>query len=199
MISFPKSSTVKKTIPKNRFLADADAKIKKEFQAIEKIIWQNNLSPKTINLPRTDEVEEIQIFKIILRQKEMPKQALQFIQNLIPYPILFILEYKDDFLYAIFYKKNFFHLGCNEKIEIDFNAHNLQNLYENIVKSFLSIQKEDFQEAIELQNKIKSLKKEINSLKNKIKKEKQFKYKVELNKKLLECKRELERLKNGFS
>jgi len=75
----------------------------------------------------------------------------------------------------------------------------LQNLYENIVKSFLSIQKEDFQEAIELQNKIESLKKEINSLKNKIKKEKQFKYKVELNKKLLECKRELERLKNGFS
>jgi len=115
MISFPKSSTVKKTIPKNRFLADADAKIKKEFQAIEKIIWQNNLSPKTINLPRTDEVEEIQIFKIILRQKEMPKQALQFIQNLIPYPILFILEYKDDFLYAIFYKKTFFILVVMKK------------------------------------------------------------------------------------
>jgi len=58
--------------------------------------------------------------------------------------------------------------------------------------------KEDFQEAIELQNIIKTVEK-INALKGKIRKEKQFKYKVELNKKLLECKRELERLKNGFS
>jgi len=55
--------------------------------------------------------------------------------------------------------------------------------------------KEDFQEAIELQNRIKTVEKEINALKGKIRKEKQFKYKVELNKQLHILQVKLESLK----
>ncbi len=194
MIKLPASSFVNKTIPKKKFLENSDVKIKKALQSIEKIIWQNSLSPKTINLPKSQEIEEIQLFKIILRQKETPKQALQYIQKLIPYPILFILEYGDDLAYAIFYKNEFFYKHA--ELEIDPNAQNMQNLYENIIKAFLDIQKPNFHEAIALQNKIKALQKEIDILKNKIKKEKQFKYKVEMNKRLIQLQKELERLLN---
>ena len=195
MLNLPASTQVNRVIPKNRFLQEANSKIKKEFGQIEKIIWQNNLSPKTINIEADEKIEEIQIFSILLKEKLIPKNALGHIQKLIPYPILFILQYKDAFAYAIIYEKKLYLKEWNKTIEIDFNSPNTQALIQNIVKSFLTIQTNDFTKSLELQKQIEVLEKEIKHLKSQIKKEKQFKYKVELNKRLLECKRELERLK----
>ncbi len=196
MFNLPASTQVNRVIPKNRFLQEVNGKIKKEFGQIEKIIWQNNLSPKTINIEANEKIEEIQIFSIHLKEKFIPKNALNHIQKLIPYPILFILRYEDIFAYAIIYEKKLYFKKWSETIDIDFNAPNTQALMQNIVKSFLTIQTNDFAKSLELQKQIEALEKEIKHLKNQIKKEKQFKYKVEFNKRLLECKRELERLKN---
>ena len=199
MLKLPISTQVNRVIPKNRFLQEANSKIKKEFGQIEKIIWQNNLSPKTINIEADEKIEEIQIFSIHLKEKLIPKNALSHIQKLIPYPILFILQYKDAFAYAIIYEKKLYFKEWNETIDIDFNAPNTQALMQNIVKSFLSLKTNDFAKSLELQKQIEALEKEIKHLKSQIKKEKQFKYKMELNKRLLECQRELERLKNEFN
>ena len=96
MLNLPSSTEVNRVIPKNRFLQEANSKIKKEFGQIEKIIWQNNLSPKTINIEADEKIEEIQVFSSIhLKEKLIPKNALSYIQKLIPYPILFIFQYKD--------------------------------------------------------------------------------------------------------
>ena len=194
MLNLPASTQVNRIIPKNRFLQEANSKIKKEFGQIEKIIWQNNLSPKTINIEADEKIEEIQIFSIYLKEKLIPKNALSFIQKLIPYPILFILRYEDAFAYAVIYEKKLYLKEWSETIDIDFQAPTTQALMQNIVKSFLTIQTNDFA-SLELQKQIEALEKEIKHLKSQIKKEKQFKYKVELNKRLLECHRELERLK----
>ena len=196
MLNLPASTQVNRIIPKNRFLQEANSKIKKEFGQIEKIIWQNNLSPKIINIEADEKIEEIQIFSIHLKEKLIPKNALSHIQKLIPYPILFILRYEDAFAYAIIYEKKLYLKGWSEIIDIDFNSPNTQALMQNIVKSFLTIQTNDFAKSLKLQKQIEALEKEIKYLKSQIKKEKQFKYKVELNKRLLESKRELERLKN---
>ena len=195
MLNLPASTQVNRVIPKNRFLQEANSKIKKEFTQIEKIIWQNNLSPKTINIEADEKIEEIQIFSIYLKEKLIPKNALSFIQKLIPYPILFILRYEDAFAYAVIYEKKLYLKEWSETIDIDFQAPTTQALMQNIVKSFLTIQTNDFASLV-LQKQIEALEKEIKHLKSQIKKEKQFKYKVELNKRLLESKRELERLKN---
>ena len=99
------------------------------------------------------------------------------------------------FAYAIIYEKKLYLKEWSKSIDIDFNATTTQALIQNIVKSFLTIQTNDFKKSLELQKQIEVLEKEIKHLKSQIKKEKQFKYKVELNKRLLECHRELERLK----
>ena len=199
MLKLPISTHVNRVIPKNRFLQEANSKIKKEFGQIEKIIWQNNLSPKTINIEADEKIEEIQIFSIHLKEKLIPKNALSHIQKLIPYPILFILQYKDAFAYAIIYEKKLYLKEWSKTIDIDFHAPTTQALMQNIVKSFLSLKTNDFAKSLKLQKQIVALEKEIKHLKSQIKKEKQFKYKVELNKRLLECKRELERFRNEFN
>jgi len=134
-----------------------------------------------LNLPASTQVNRV-----------IPKNALSHIQKLIPYPILFILQYKDAFAYAIIYEKKLYLKEWSETIDIDFNASTTQALMQNIVKSFLTIQTNDFAKSLKLQKQIVSLEKEIKHLKSQIKKEKQFKYKIELNKRLLECQRELE-------
>jgi len=70
-----------------------------------------------------------------------------------------------------------------------------EELYQNILKSFFTIQTEDFEISKEIETKINSLQKDINTIQSKIKKEKQFKYKVELNKQLIQLQKELKRLK----
>ena len=180
MFELPNSAYINKTIPKNRF---------EKLKNIQKIIWLYNLSAKTLNLEADEKIQEIQIFKII--SPNYTQNELFQIQKKIPYPILFVLD--DGF--GMFDKDKFY---FKEKITPNFNAFTTKELFENLLREFFEIKDDDFNRAKELDSKIKSIKKEIDSLKLKIKKEKQFKYKVELNKKLLALQNELERLENGL-
>ena len=177
MFNLPQTAFVNRIIPKNRF---------NNLKEIQKIIWLYNLSDKTINLSPTQNIKEIQIFKI--ESSTIPKKELLSIQNKIPYPILFVLA--DG--YGMFDNNQFFFA---ENINPNFTANNIEELYQNILKSFFTIQTEDFETSKEIETKINSLQKEINTIQSKIKKEKQFKYKVELNKQLIQLQKELKRLK----
>jgi type I restriction enzyme S subunit len=73
MFNLPEIAFINKPIPKTKFLQTANNKIKKEFLKIEKIIWSYNLSVKTLNLQNAKDVEEIQIFTVVLKEKEIPK------------------------------------------------------------------------------------------------------------------------------
>ena len=182
MFNLPDSAFIDKVVPKNRF----------NIKNIQKIVWLYNLSQKTINIPPTDEIKEIQIFKTVLLSDEIPKKDLKAIQSKIPYPILFVLEYQDKIFYAIFDKEQFY---CEEKKEFNFLANDMKELYQNIIKTFFVVDG-DFEVSKEIDLKIRKIEKEMKSLQSKIAKEKQFKYKVELNKKLLSLKKELEELKS---
>jgi len=198
-INLPDSAKIGKTVPKKKFLEKIrDGKIKRDFEKIAKIVWSYNLSPETINLNGTDKVEEIQIFAITLKIREIPKKAIEAINKLIPYPILFLLQYENEKIFAINYKEKnkFFFSNWNEDKTFDFSGKNLEEIYKNIIMSFLEVKSKTFEESLELQSRLDFLKREIKSVENKIKKEKQFKYKVELNKKLITLKEELKKIKS---
>ncbi len=197
-INLPDIAKIEKTIPKKKFLEKIhDGKTKRDFDKIAKIVWSFNLSQKTINVNATAKIEEIQIFTLTLKTKELPKKAIEIISKLIPYPVLFIIQYENEKMLAINYKEKnkFFFSKWNEPKQINFSGNNLEEIYKNIVMSFFNIKSSNFEESFELQLKLDVLEKEIKHIENKIKKEKQFKYKVELNKKLIVLKKELEKIK----
>jgi len=199
LLDLPKSAKVDKFIAKKTF-ADKVANAKVLFANIEKITWAYKLSPKTINIPNTTKVEEIHIFDIQLKSKEIPKKALHEIQKLIPYPILFRLIYDTKFCYSISLldKQSYYFTEFDERVEFNFLDTDLEKVYQNIVKKFLKNIKEnssiDFKQSIEIDNKIKVLQKEITTLENKIKKEKQFNKKLELSRQLKPKEEELKGL-----
>jgi hypothetical protein len=102
--NLPAQSFVNKFIPKNKIFGKVilNTKIRNEFtDKIQKITWKYKLSEETININKTDNIEEIQIFEIELKEQIIPKNILKIIDKIIPYPILYIFTYKNEFAYGI--------------------------------------------------------------------------------------------------
>ena len=201
-LNLPQKALVNRFIPKNKFFEKAvvNTKLKNEFTGkIQRITWKYKLAQQTVGIPGTKRVEEIQIFEIELKHKEIPKNALKLINKVIPYQILYIFTYEDLFAFGIALKQekgfDYYFSEWNEKPDFDFSGRNLEKVYQNIIKHFIKktdTEDKDFQQIVETDKKIKLLEKEIETLKKKIRKEKQFNKKVELNKLLLEKIKEFE-------
>lgn len=202
--NLPKETFVNKFIPKNKFFEKANVsnKIKIEFQEnLKKITWKYKLSEDTINTKKTQNVSEIQIFEIELKEKIIPKKVLKIIDSSIQYNILYIFTFEDDFSYGITLKresgKEYYFSEWNEEKKFNFSDINLENIYQNIIKEFIvNTEKENkkFEEIIKTDKRFKELEKEIQILKNKIKNEKQFNKKIIFNEKLNILKKEFENL-----
>ncbi len=206
MIDFklPVQAYIDKFIPKNKFFEKTvvNSKLKDEFvEQIQKITWKYKLAESTIGVPKTDVVEEIQIFELQLKQRIIPKNILKLIDKVIPYPILYIFSYKDDIAYGISYKdgkdQSYYTSDWNEQLIFDFHGINLEKIYQNIIVTFISNQNSsdiDFKTLVTKDSQIKSLQKEVETIRNKVKNEKQFNKKVETNKILLQKQQELKQL-----
>ena len=200
MIKLPKKCEVNKFLPKKIFYEKIgiSSGIKNDFtNLVEKITWLYKLSHDTIGISKTEEVEEIQIFQIDIKDRKIPVNIIKFITKVIPYKILFIVKYKKDYCYVV-KVDNVYYSEWNDNIKFEFNAINLEVLYENIVKSIIKENSilEDFNKIIENENRKIELNRQINIYKNKIHNEKQFNRKVELNIELNKLEKEMEELLN---
>lgn len=92
MITFPEHAKVGRIVAKENFYGKTDTATKSLFQSeISRIIWEYKLAPSTINLP-AKKWQEIEVFRIILKNGEIPEKVLKTIDSVIPYPILFLIE-----------------------------------------------------------------------------------------------------------
>ena len=184
--NLPQNCQVNKIIPKKALIAQSPQS-KKSFANIEKIRWLYKLSPSTLHIPKEGKIEEIQIFALTLKSNEQPKEAIKRIKKLIPYPILFEIHHKESFCYATYLigEDRCFFSAWDEVVEFNFTATNLEKLYESMVKKFLNSEvltpRTNLKDAIDKSYKIELLSKEIEALKKKIDREKQFKKKLELS------------------
>ena len=202
MIELPKECIVDKFIPKKIFYekVSLSSNLKQEFvDKIDKIYWKYKISEDTLNISKTENVEEIEIFELTLKEKVNCQNIIKVITKNIPYIILFEICYKDEVQYAIKHNDDIYFTNWNEKIEFNFNGIDLNAVYENIIRSVTNIseQSNNIDEELEKDKKLKEVQKEIERLENKMKSEKQFNKKVELNKNILELKKQKEELSNN--
>ncbi len=197
MIELPKECEVNKFLAKKIFYekVNISTSIKQEFvDKLEKITWKYKISENNINVSKTENVEEIEIFELVLKEKYDAKNIVKVITKEIPYPILFYINYNDEFQYAIKYEDNIYFTEWNDDIKFDFLGLNLEIVYENIVKLITNIDSStnNVKDELERKQEIQKIKNEIAKLENQMRKEKQFNKKVELNKKILELKNKVE-------
>lgn len=199
MIELPKECIVDKFIPKKIFYekVSLSSNLKQEFvDKIDKIYWKYKISEDTLNISKTENVEEIEIFELTLKEKVNCQNIIKVITRNIPYIILFEIYYNDEVQYAIKHNDDFYFTNWNEKINFNFNGIDLNIVYENIIRSVTNISEQDnnIDEELEKGKKLKEVQKEIERLENKMKSEKQFNKKVELNKKINEMRQLLKEL-----
>ena len=201
MFELPKSCYVNKFIPKKVFYekVGVSSNVKEEFiNLVDRITWLYKLSEDTLGLTKTDEIEEIQIFQIDVKEKKIPLSVIKTITKGVQYKILFIIKYKEDYCYSI-KVEDIYNSEWNDNIEFNFNAINLRTVYENIVKKIIKEEtnEKSFSKIIADNDYKKELENKINKLKQKIKSEKQFNRKVELNTELNSLIKEMEEINNG--
>lgn len=215
MINIPDRALLNRRIPKAKFYEQigVDSKLERKFiDEIDNIIWKYKLSQETTNLKPTKKVEEIQVLEISLKEKYISKEVLENIDRVIPYPILYILKYKDNIKLAIAYKErnkidenkmvvhSYYQSEWIKEYELAVDilkGLSLEDVYDNLLRQLIPIEntlEDDIEKLIKLNEKQESLKKEIEKLEKKVKREKQFNRKVDLNIELQKKKKELEEL-----
>ena len=211
---FPKSTIINKKIPKQNFYNNIDLKtsLKKKFiDQIESVVFANKLSKETINIPKTDDVEEIFVFDIVLKDEkfiETVEDVLMIIDKSVPYPILYRFKLKKEIVFKIAYKKrnltdenrSVVDVYLTKKIKNDeldyfekdldwiFHAIDLKILYDNIMKLFLH----NKNWSVEEEKMYLDTLKEIDKVNNQMIKEKQADKQYDLHAKL-------KRLREGIS
>ena len=205
MVTFPKYAKVGKIIAKENFYGNIDATTKNLFQSeIARIVWEYKLAPNTINL-QAKKWPEVEVFRITLKNSEIPEKVLKAIDSAIPYPILFLIEKGSIEKAAICYKEQsqknentakvdtYFYTEWNDEklANIKIDGLNIDTVFSNFVRQIAgdkltSVKKTDEEATKSIKEDVEALKerekilKQIAALDRKIKAEPSLGKKQEL-------------------
>lgn len=219
MLNLPKTTEFNKRIPKSKFYEKLSItpELKRVFiDQIKSVIWRNKISPDTANIQKGDKVTEVEVFEVQLSGKELDPEALEIMDQNIPYHLVFVLHYDNQIKVLTSYKELKNKTGNQYRVRTYFSTPwlpenefsliltglNLDSVYENIVRTIAGdqlhqISEESLDISVERAERIKELKAKIEKLKSKMRKEKQFNKRTILSKQVKKLKIELLNLENG--
>ena len=213
MLGLPKTTDFNKRIPKEKFYENLNVTpaVKKCFvDQIKVIYWRNKIASSTTNLAPGTTVTEIEVFEVRLKTNLLDEAVLRQIDKEIPYHIIFLLEYDGKYQVWTAYKEasigntafkvnHYYHTDwlTEEEIPLKLEGLNVDTVYENFVyqiagDTLQAGDNESLQDVVQRNEKIKNLKKQIEVLHAKIRKEKQLNVQIKLNSELKKLKKELE-------
>lgn len=217
MLGLPKATEFNRRIPKAKFYENVNitTSLKRLFvDYVKTIYWKNKIASTTTNLSAGKYVTEIEVFEVNLNSPQVDIDLFKFIDSVIPYHILYILEYNGKYQVWIGYKETtnidkkiskvdrYYHTNWFEETElvVRLEGLNLDDVYENLVRQIAGdkLQSDKFSESlkqsVERDKKIETLQKRISILQNKIRKEKQLNKQIEMNTELKTLRSVLEKL-----
>jgi len=213
MLGLPKTTDFNKRISKEKFYENLNVTpvVKKCFvEQIKVIYWRNKIAAATTNLAAGSTVNEIEVFETKLKGGVLDEAVLRQIDREIPYHILFLLEYDGKYQAWTAYKEastgnaafkvnQYYHTDwmTEDELPLKLEGLNVDAVYENFVyqiagDTLQASEHESLQDAVERDEKMKNLKKQIEVLQAKIRKENQLNIQMKLNGELKKLKKELE-------
>ena len=214
MLGFPVSTEFNKRIPKQKFYDNLDVSptLRRVFvDQIRIVYWRNKLAASTLNIAAGEAVTEIEVFEVRLNEPKLDEAVLKQIDKEIPYHILFILTCDGKAQAWIGYKEaaasgsnafkvsRYYHTDWmpEDELQLRIDGLNMDTVYESLVRQIAGDKLqadsgESLKESVERDEKIKNLKKQIEVIQGKIRKEKQLNVQMKLNGELKKLKKELE-------
>ena len=215
---YPKGAAFGRVVPKNKIYehAGASAALKDLFiTQVDQIVWRFKLAPETINLAATRAVSEIQIFSVSLRRAELDLDVLRAIDRAIPFPLIFELSWSGKRKVVAAFKRpseaDFTKWVVSEYFEsgwVDEAAPrqplpvslNLGALYEQMLSALMPEQAgrdEDIQARVARVEAIRAKTREVERIKLRLDREKQFNKRVAINAELRVAKQHLAELQQN--
>ena len=202
MLGLPRSTEVNRRIAKEKLYQNATLTPQSRDMIkdqIESVIWRNKLADSTVGISTGEDIKEIQVFEVQLRQRGLDKRILSVIAKAIPYKILFVLIFGEEAqawmeASGTFYNTDWFSL---DGFALKFEGLNLDAVYENLARQIAGGRlrvEGDIAEAVERDKQRQKLERDIAALEKKVLREKQFNRQVELNGELRRLQAELEGL-----
>jgi hypothetical protein len=213
---YPKSAAFGRVLPKNKIYehAGASAALKNLFiNQVDQIVWKYKLAPETINLAATRSVSEIQVFAISLRRAELDLDVLRAIDRTIPFQLIFELSWSGKRKAVAAFKRpseadstkwvvsEYFESGWVDeaapRLALPVSL-NLGALYEQILSALLPDQVvpgEDIQTRFARLEAIRAKTREVERIKIRLDREKQFNKRVSINAELRMANQALAELK----
>lgn len=214
MLGFPVSTEFNKRIPKQKFYENLDVSptLRRVFvDQIRIVYWRNKLAASTLNIAAGEVVSEVEVFEVRLNEPKLDEAVLKQIDKEIPYHILFILTCDGKAQAWIGYKEaaasgsnafkvsRYYHTDWmpEDELQLRIDGLNMDAVYESLVRQIAGDKLqaesgESLKESVERDEKIKNLKKQIEVIQGKIRKEKQLNVQMKLNGELKKLKKELE-------
>lgn len=215
MIELPKTTEFNKRIPKQKFYENITISpaIKRVFvEQVKTIYWKNKIAVSTTNLAEGNKVTELEVFEIHLNNPELDEKLLYQIDKVIPYHILFLLEYQGEYQAWVGFKEKatsgnkafkvnrYYHTEWmkEEELPLHLEGLSMDAAYENYVRQIagdklqIKTNGESLKESVIRDEQRQMLQKKIDILKAQIRKEKQLNKQMQINRELKILKKELE-------
>lgn len=219
---FPKAAAFGRVVPKSRIYehAGAGTALRDLFVTqVDQIVWKYKLAPETTNLAGTKAVSEIQVFGVSLRTGKLDEEVLCAIDGAIPFPLIFELSWSGKRKAVAAFKRPSDADATKWVVSAYFAtdwtpddaprkpmpvALNLGGLYDALLTALMPRQAadgdravEDIQTRVARMEAIRTKTREVDRIKARLTREKQFNKRVAINAELRAARQDLERLSGG--
>lgn len=219
MLGFPVSTEFNKRIPKQKFYDNLDVSptLRRVFvDQIRLVYWRNKLAASTLNIAAGEVVSEVEVFEVHLNEPLLDEAVLKQIDKEIPYHILFILTCDGKAQAWIGYKEvaasgsnafkvsRYYHTDWmpEDELHLSLDGLNMDAVYASLIRQIAGDKLqpdsgESLKASVERDEKKTQLEKQIATLENKMRREKQLNRQMEMNAELKKMRKEWER-NNGM-
>lgn len=216
VVGFPQATEFNKRIPKQKFYENLEVSpaLRRVFvDQIRLVYWRNKLAASTLNIAAGEAVTEIEVFEVRLNDPQLDEAVLKQIDKEIPYHILFILTCDGKAQAWIGYKEaaasgsnafkvsRYYHTDWmpEDELHLSIDGLNIDAVYESLVRQIAGDKLqtdsgESLKEPVVRDEKKKQLEKQISTLENKMKKEKQLNRRMQMNAELKRLGKEMKKL-----
>lgn len=208
MIDFPESTIVHRWLPKEAFYKHLPlaATLKTRFVTdVDRIVVENSLTRKNLNLAKDSEIKEIMLLSIALKKQDFDGKIVEAIARQNPHKLIFLLEYEKECQLAVYHSKLYRTDWMKEQdLSLKLSGNTLDEIWDDLVRQIAvsseAVQRREDQtidEQLKTQDEINRLNKLIKKTETATWKEQQPKKRFELYTELQNYKEQLEEITNG--
>lgn len=215
LLKYPQSTIVNRVVPKAMFykFMDVSPRMKTRFvNDVVNITWLYKLSAATLHVADSDDMKEIEVFAVNLKQPDCPTDLFAFIDTNMPHHIVFILIHEDDAMLLVNYKEwandaqTRFHITQAffspwkpiSEISLKVEGQSLPRVYDNFVAQVSGIGEHKagtMAEIVALKKQIAADESALQTLEKKMRREPQLDVQMRMNKLVKAKRQELEKRK----